>query len=432
MVVAALVVLLVSWGCEKPQGPPAGPPPAPEVAFVTAQPQKVVLTTELPGRTAPCLVSQVMPQVNGLIQKRLFTEGADVKAGAELYRIDPAPFQAAFDGAVASLDAANKAADRARAALNVSTAGVERQRATLALANINRERFKDLATEKAVSTLARDQAATAAEEAQAALRAAEAQVESDRAAIAAAEAAIKQAEAAVQASRINLGYTKITAPISGRIGRSHVTEGAYVAAYQAVLATIQQLDPIYVDVPQSTVERNRLKRNMENSQINHNGAGQDKVRLTLEDGTAYPLEGELQFDDVTVDPTTGSVIRRILVPNPDGVLLPGMYVRAAIVEGEDDDAILIPQQAVTRDHKGNALVFVISAEGKAQPRPVQTDRALGDQWIVSSGLAPGDRVIVEGLLRVRPGMMVSAVPFVPARKQDAGPDRTTRPDSRPK
>ncbi len=432
IIAATVAMLLVSWGCGKPEGPPAGPPPTPEVAFVTVQPQEIVLTTELPGRTAPCLVSNVKPQVNGLILKRLFTEGADVKAGDVLYEIDPAPFQAVFDGAVASVDAAKKAADRARAALNASIAGVERQRAIIALADINRQRYETLVRDKAVSALVRDQAVTEAEVARSTLRAVQAQVESDRAAIAAAEAAIKQVEAAAESALINLGYTTITAPISGRIGRSHVTEGAYVAAYQAILATIQQLDPIYVDVPQSTVERNRLKRNMESGHVNHNGAGQDRIKLILEDGTAYSLEGKLQFGDVTVDPTTGSVILRVLVPNPAGVLLPGMYVRAVIVEGIDDDAILIPQQAVSRDHKGNAMVLVVDADGKAKPRPVQIERAQGDQWVVSSGLAPGDRVIVEGMLRVRPGMMVKAVPFHPGGKHDAGPDRTNRPDSRSK
>ncbi len=430
IIAATVAMLLVSVGCEKPQGAPAGPPPTPEVAFVTAEPQEIVLTTELPGRTVPCLVSKVRPQVNGLILKRLFTEGADVKAGDLLYEIDPAPFQAALDGAEASLDAAKKAADRARAALNASIAGVERQRAIIALADINRQRYETLVRDKAVSALVRDQAVTEAEVARSTLRAVQAQVESDRAAIAAAEAAIKQAEAAAESARINLGYTTITAPISGRIGRSHVTEGAYVAAYQAILATIQQLDPIYVDVPQSTVERNRLKRNMENGHVNHNGAGQDRIKLILEDGTAYPLEGKLQFGDVTVDPTTGSFILRVLVPNPAGVLLPGMYVRAAIVEGTDSDAILIPQQAVSRDPKGNPMVLVLDAEGKAQRRPVQTDRALGDQWLISSGLAPGDRVIVEGMQRVRPGMLVRAIPFRGGRSEHSEPGNSTRPDSR--
>ncbi len=429
MVVAALAGLFLLWGCENRQERVVGPPPAPEVAVVTVQPQRVVLTTELPGRTAAYLVSEIKPQVNGLIQKRLFKEGADVKAGDVLYQIDPAAFKAAYDSAMANLDAAKKAASRARAALAASIAGVTRQQATVALARTNRQRFEDLVKDKAVSASARDQAVTEAKVAEATLRVLEAQVKSDRAAVAQAGAAIKQAEAALATARINLGYTKITAPISGRIGRSNVTEGAFVTAYQTVLATIQQLDPIYVDVPQSTVELNRLKRSVENGRINRDGAEQNKVKLILEDGTAYPLEGTLGFSDVTVDPTTGSVILRVVAPNPEGVLLPGMFVRAVIVEGIDENAILIPQQAVSRDPKGSPMVLVVDAEGKAQPRRIEVNRALGDQWLVSSGLAQGDRVIVEGIQRVRPGVAVKAVPFEGGRKQDAKPANTARPAS---
>jgi membrane fusion protein (multidrug efflux system) len=233
----------------------------------------------------------------------------------------------------------------------------------------------------------------------------------------------------VETARINLEYTKITAPISGRIGRSNMTEGAFVTAYQTLLSTIQQLNPIYVDVPQSTVELNRLKRSVENGRVNRNGAKQNKVKLILEDGTAYPLEGTLAFSDVTVDPTTGSVVLRIVAPNPEGVLLPGMFVRAVIVEGIDENAILIPQQAVSRDPKGNPMVLVVDAEGKAQPRRIVANSAIGDQWLVSSGLARGDRVIVEGMQRLRPGVPVRAVPFEGGRKQDAKPANPARPPS---
>ena len=262
-----------------------------------------------------------------------------------------------------------KSADRARAALRASLAGVTRQQATLNFARTNRERFEELSKDGAVSASQRDQAVTEADVAEATIRAAEAQVESDRAAVAAAEAAIDQAEAAVETARINLGYTKITAPISGRIGRSSVTEGAIVTAYQPVaLATIQQLDPIYVDVPQSTTELLRLQRRLEDGRLNHNGTNQNKVKLILEDGTPYPLEGTLQFRDVTVDPTTGSVILRVVFPNPKGVLLPGMFVRAVVKEGVNEQAILIPQQAVSRDPKGNPLALIVDAEGKVQQR----------------------------------------------------------------
>jgi membrane fusion protein (multidrug efflux system) len=251
----------------------------------------------------------------------------------------------------------------------------------------------------------RDQAATDLSVNQAALRAAQAQVESDRASIAAADASIKQAEAAVETSRISLGYTRITAPIAGRIGRSEVTEGATVMGYQpTALATIQALDPIYVDVPQSTAEANRLRRTIAAGKLHATNSEVQKVKIIMEDGTPHSQDGTLKFRDVSVDPTTGSVILRIEVPNPDSVLLPGMFVRAIIQEGVNEQAILVPQPAISRDPKGNALAMVLDAEGKVQVRQLTADRAIGDKWLVSSGLTKGDRVIVEGLQKVRPGM----------------------------
>lgn len=425
LLAAALLTAILPSGCERQQAAPP-PAPPPEVAVVTVQPAPVVLTTELPGRTSGFLVADVRPQVSGLIQKRLFTEGSDVKAGDMLYQIDPAPFQAAFDSALANLDAAKKAADRARAALGASTAGVARQEATVKLAKTNRQRLEDLFAEKAVSASERDQAATDVDVAEATLKAAEAQVTSDRAAVAAAEAAIQQAEAALQTTRINLGYTKVTAPIPGRIGRSNVTEGAIVTAYQAVLATIQAMDPIYVDVPQSTAELNRLRRALDNGRIQGNGAEANKVKILLEDGTEYPQAGRLQFRDVSVDPTTASVILRIVVPNPDGILLPGMFVRAVIEEGVDAQAILIPQQALARDLKGNPTALVVDGDGKAQQRLLTTNRAIGDKWLVSTGLAPGDRIVVEGMQKVRPGMAVRAVPFHVAQDNASRPAAATQ------
>ncbi len=405
---AASLASVYFAGCKGEQATPAPPPP--EVAVVTVEPQKVLLTTELPGLTAAYLIAETRPQVNGLIQKRHFTEGADVTAGQVLYQIDPAPYQAALDNASASVLVAKQAAERARATLAVTEANLKRHEATWTLAKTNLQRYENLLKTHAASAMQRDQAATDVDVAEATLRAAEAQVESDRQAVGAAEAAIQQAEAAVEAARINLAYTKITAPISGRIGRSAVTEGAIVTAYQPVpLACIQQFDPIYVDVPQSTVELNRLKRSLASGHLKENGT--DRVKITLEDGTAYPLEGSLKFRDVTVDPTTGSVILRIVVPNPEAILLPGMFVRATIEEGVNDHAILIPQQAVSRDPKGNPHALVVDAEGKVQQRPLSTDRALGDQWLVSSGLAQGDRVVVEGMQKVRPGAAVKVVPF---------------------
>jgi len=216
----------------------------------------------------------------------------------------------------------------------------------------------------------------------------------------------------VETARINLGYCRVTAPISGRIGRSNVTDGAIVTAYQPLaLATIQQLDPIYVDVPQSTTELLRLKRRLKDGSLNQNGTEQNNVKLILEDSTAYPPEGTLQFRDVTVDPTTGSVILRVVFTNPQGVLLPGMFVRAMIKEGVKEHAILVLQQGVSRDRKGNPFALIVNAEGKVGLRMLTLDRAIGDKWLVLAGLAPGDRVIVEGLQRVRPGMPVKVVPF---------------------
>jgi len=410
---SVLTGILILGGCGQ-QTATTGPPKGglPEVAVVTIQPKRLVITTELAGRTSANLVAEVRPQVGGIIQKRLFEEGADVKAGQVLYQIDPAPFQAAYDNAAANLASTRKAADRARAALRASLAGVTRQQATLDFARTNRGRFEELSREGAVSASQRDQAVTEADVAEATIRAAEAQVESDRAAVAAAEATIDQAEAALVTFRINLGYTRVTAPISGRIGRSGVTEGALVTSQQPVaLATIQQLDPMYVDVPQSTTELLRLRHRLEDGRLNNNGEIRNKVRLLFEDDTKYPLEGALQFRDVTVDPTTGSVILRVVFPNPKGVLLPGMFVRAVVEEGVNPKALLVPQQAISRTSKGDPFALIVDAEGKVQQRRLSLDRAIGDAWLASSGLAPGERVIVEGMQKVRPGASVKAVPF---------------------
>lgn len=414
-----------------PSGGPGGPPggkPMPEVSFVAVQPEKVVLTTELPGRTAAYRVAEIRPQVSGIIQKRLFTEGADVKAGDVLYQIDPAPFQAALDNAVASHLAAQKAADRSRAALKASIADVERLQATLTLARTNSKRAEELFKSKVNSAVQRDQAATEVTVAEATVAAAQAQAESSKSAVAAAEASVQQAEAAVKTARISLGYTKVTAPISGRIGISTVTEGAVVTAYQtAPLTTVQQLDPIYADVPQAAAKLLQLR----SSGLSKQSGGMSKVTLLLEDGTPYPQDGTLQFSDVTVDPTTGSVTLRAVFPNPNGLLLPGMFVRTAIKEGEREQAILVPQQGVSRNSKGNPFALVVSAESKAEMRPLVLERAVGDQWLVSKGLAPGDKVIVEGLVMLRPGADVKAVPFgtkpqaggPPMEKGAAGPGR---------
>ncbi len=337
---------------------------------MTIEPRQVELTTELPGRTSPYLVAEIRPQVNGIIKKRLFREGSDVKAGQLLYQIDPAPFQVALDSAKASLGKAQ---------------------ANLPSIRLRAERYQELLADKAVSQQDYDDAAAAVEQ---------------------ARAEIEYWKAAVAGARINLGYTRVTAPISGRIGKSSVTDGALVTAYQpASLATIQQLDPIYVDVTQSSAELLRLKRNLETGRLSANGANGRKVRILLEDGTPYPLEGTLQFRDVTVDPATGSFTLRIVVPNPRHLLLPGMFVRAVVQEGIDAQAILVPQQGVSRTPKGEPVALVVDEAGKVQQRLLTLNRAIGDQWLVSSGLSAGERLIVEGMMKVRPGATVKVIPW---------------------
>ncbi len=395
-------------------GPPAAQPtpPTPEVTVITVAARPLALSVELPGRTAPVRMAEIRPQVSGLLLKRHFEEGSDVRAGQLLYQIDPRPYEAAVQQARASLAAAQTNADRARAAVAAGEANVERQRATLKLARENRQRFEASYQERAVSASQRDEAVTSEQVAEATLRAAEAQVESDRRAVAAAEAAIEQAKAALQAAEINLAYTRITAPIDGRIGRSYATEGAMLTAYQpAAMAVIQQLDPIYVDVVQSTAELLRLRERLERGILHPDENRQRKARLYLENGTLYPLEGVFQFRDVSVDPTAGTVVLRMVFPNPDRLLLPDMFVRAVLQEGTNPQAILVPQQAVRRDVKGQAYVLVVDSEETLQVRPLSLDRTVDDQWLVSSGLDPGERVVMEGLQFVRPGMKVRAVPF---------------------
>lgn len=363
-----VVAALAATGCGRARTPPAPGPT--EVGVVTVQAERVVLTTELPGRTVAYLIAEVRPQVSGLIQKRAFEEGADVAAGALLYQIDPAPYQAAFD--------------QAQAALAVAEANLP---ATRLLA----QRLKGLVEIRAVGQQEYDNAA---------------------AALLRAEAGVAAARAAADSARINLAYTPVKAPISGRIGRSSVTVGALVTAHQPLpLAVVQQLDPIYVDVMQSSSELLRLRRGLQSGDLTRNGAALSRVGLVLEDGTPYPLEGRLEFRDVTVDPATGSVTLRMVFPNPDQVLLPGMYVRARVEEVASAAAILVPQQGVTRDVRGGALALVVGPDGKAEARPLEVERAIGDRWLVTKGLAPGERVIVDGLQKIRPGAPVKAVPF---------------------
>jgi membrane fusion protein (multidrug efflux system) len=349
-----LIVVFIMNGCgQSNKGGPQGPP---EVAVVTMQQKPVVMTTELTGRTSANMVAEVRPQVGGIIKKRFFTEGSDVQAGQVLYQIDPDLYQATL----------------------------ARSEANLTALQLRVDRLRELLIDKAVSQQEFDDAA----------------------------AALKQTQADIQTARINLKYTTITAPISGRIGKSSVTEGALVTAQQPTpLATIQQLNPMYVDVPQSTAELLRLRNRMKEGSLAQNGENQKKVQLILEDGTVYPLRGTLQFQDVTVDSTTGSVILRVVFPNPKGVLLPGMFVRTIVQEGVNNKAILIPQQSVSRDPMGNPLTLIVDAQNKVQLRILELDRAIGDKWLVTNGLKSGDRVIIEGMQKVKPGIVVKAVSF---------------------
>ena len=382
VVLASILMLISLGGCDElPWGGPnktAQSMAAPEVQVLAMQPQRVVFTTEIAGRTAPFRIAEVRPQVSGIIQSRNFEEGADVTEGSTLYQIDPATYQAEYDSAKAAL---------ARAEANV-----------LPL-RLKRNRFKDLISVSAVSK-------QEYEDADAALKQAIADV------------AVQKA--AVKTAAIRLDYTRVNAPISGRAGLSTVTAGALVTANQGeALTTIQQLDPIYVDVTQSSTEMLRLRRAMASGQLKAD-EGQAVVRLTLEDGTPYAHEGRLQFTDVTVDRSTGMVTLRAIFPNPDKELLPNMYVRAELVEGVSETAMLAPQRAVLRDANGNASVYVVTADNKIEQHPIKVSRTSGDKWIVTSGIEPGERIVIEGLQRIRPGATVRVVEMPAAQLTPSG------------
>ncbi len=371
-------VCMILTGCEKQGAPVAGPSTPPEVGVVVMTPQRVALTTELAGRTSAYLTAEVRPQVGGIIQKRLFTEGADVKEGDVLYQIDPSPYQAAYNSAKAAL---------------------ARAEANLGPVRLKAERYGELVKINAVSQQDFDDASAALKQ---------------------AEADVEAGKAALETARINLAYTKVTAPISGRIGRSSVTDGALVTASQpAALATIQYLGTMYVDVTQSSAELLRLKRNLASGLLKSDGATQARVKLLLEDGSAYPLAGTLKFSEVTVDQSTGSITLRAIFPNPKQTLLPGMFVRAVVEEGVNEHAILVPQRGVTRNPAGNPMVMVVGSEEKVEPRVIKVVQTVGDDWLVSEGLKAGDRVILEGIQKARPGNPVKAVPF--GSKADESP-----------
>lgn len=358
----AVVGAVLLAGCGHKAPPPAPPPP--KVSVVTVKSQAVPITTVLPGRVAGYRTADVRPQVNGIILKRLFVEGSDVKAGQQLYQIDPAPYQASYDSAVA--------ADASARALW--------------------ERYKPLVEANAVSKQDYDNAV----------------------------ASHLQAVAAVETARINLIYTRVLSPITGRIGRSLITEGALVTANQAnPIATVQQLDPVYVDVTQPTTTLLRLEREAAAGLLTKNEAGKTQVQVRLEDGTAYAYPGSLEFSEVTVDQTTGSVTLRALVPNPQRLLLPGMFVREVIQEGVRQGAVLAPQQGISHDQKGDPNALVVGPDNTVELRRLETDRAIGDQWLVTSGLKPGDRVIVEGIQSAKPGAKVVPEEYRPADEKTA-------------
>lgn len=338
----------------------------------------MTITTELPGRVSPYLIAEVRPQVTGIVKKRLFTEGSDVKAGAVLYQIDPAPYQAAFDNATASLA-------RAEANLPPIRSKAQRYKELVAIKAVSQQEFEDVSAQHMQ-----------------------------------AEADVKYWKAAVETARINLNYTQVRAPIAGRIGKSAITVGALATANQpAPFTTVQKLDPVYVDATQSSANLLHLKRLLAEGKLVLKGPDSTKVKLLLEDGTPYDQEGTLKFSDITVEPSTGSFILRMVFPNPKHVLLPGMYARAVVLEGVAENSLLIPQQSLTRDPKGNPYVLIVNAQNKVEVRPVVAPRAMGDRWFVTEGLKSGDKVIVEGIQRAMPGTTVKPAPYKPAAKPDA-------------
>ncbi|WP_145536723.1 efflux RND transporter adaptor subunit AcrA [Yersinia alsatica] len=367
MPLAAILVLsgsLVLIGCNDKDAAQAHAQQAPEVGIVTLKAAPLNITTELPGRTSAFRVAEVRPQVSGIILKRNYVEGSDVTAGTSLYQIDPATYQAAYDSAKGDLAKAQAAADIARLTVN---------------------RYKPLLGTNYISKQEYDQAVSDSMQ---------------------ANAAVLAAKAVVETARINLAYTQVTSPISGRTGKSSVTEGALVTSGQATaLTTVQQLDPMYVDVTQSSDEFLRLKKELADGTLKQEN-GKAKVRLLLENGTEYPETGTLEFSGVTVDETTGSITIRAIFPNPNEALLPGMFVRARLDEGVRPDALLVPQQGVTRNPRGEATAMVVGADDKVEMRTLVANQAIGNKWLVTEGLKAGDRLIVSGLQKIRPGVQV--------------------------
>ncbi|EQA2813225.1 multidrug efflux RND transporter periplasmic adaptor subunit AcrA [Salmonella enterica subsp. enterica serovar Heidelberg] len=386
------VVLMLSGslaltGCDDKQDQQGGQQ-MPEVGVVTLKTEPLQITTELPGRTVAYRIAEVRPQVSGIILKRNFVEGSDIEAGVSLYQIDPATYQATYDSAKGDLA-------KAQAAANIAELTVKRYQKLLGTQYISKQEY--------------DQALADAQQ---------------------ATAAVVAAKAAVETARINLAYTKVTSPISGRIGKSSVTEGALVQNGQAsALATVQQLDPIYVDVTQSSNDFLRLKQELANGSLKQEN-GKAKVDLVTSDGIKFPQSGTLEFSDETVDQTTGSITLRAIFPNPDHTLLPGMFVRARLQEGTKPTALLVPQQGVTRTPRGDATVLVVGADNKVETRQIVASQAIGDKWLVTDGLKAGDRVVVSGLQKVRPGAQVKVQEITADNKQQAASgDQPAQPRS---
>jgi membrane fusion protein, multidrug efflux system len=362
--VAAAALLLTACGKND-----QGPPPPPEVSIVTLKPRTVAITDQLPGRTTAFRVAEVRPQVTGIVQKRLFAEGAEVKAGEQLYQIDAGSY---------------------RAALSSAEAALKRAEAQAVTARLLAERYEPLIAANAVSKQENDEAIAAR---------------------ARAEADVASARAALDAARINVVYTQVLSPIPGRIGRTLVTEGALVTSGQeAPLATVQQLDPIYVDIAQSSTEMLRLRRQMDNGELVKDANNQAEVSLVLEDGSVYPERGRLKVSEASVDPSTGSVLLRAVFPNPRRELLPGMFVRAQLEQGVRSAALLVPQRGVSHNHKGEATVLIVEKDDKVAERIVTADRSINGEWLITAGLSPGERVIVDGLQKAKPGSPVKVVP----------------------
>ena len=354
---------LLMVGCNK--GAQTVTPPPPMVGVFEVKSERVSVFTELPGRTSPFQIAEVRPQINGIVQKRLFTEGGDVRAGEVLYQIDPSLYKAAFDSAQANLQSIQLKAERYKELVKINA--------------VSKQEYDDL------------------------------------------DAAHKQALAALQTAQINLGYTQISSPISGRVGISSVTPGALVSANQVnALTTVQQLDPIYVDVIQSSSELLRIKRALESGLLKRAGRDAVKMKLILDDKYEYPIEGKFQFSDVTVDPGTGSVTLRAVFPNPKHDLLPGMFVRAVLEEGVNEKGLVVPQQGVTHDARGNATALVLNKESKVELRTLELGEATGNKWVVKSGLSVGDLLIVDGVQKVKPGAPAQIAP--PTKDSDKPAD----------